>query len=447
MPFLGMAEKAFFCYSLGPMKNSAKLGSTGLLELVTTPYRTAAATITHSPPIRKLAASTTVNAVGNGLFATVSILYYTQHLGFGIEFVSLVLAGATLVAIGGDLLSGRLSDRSSPKPLLLSGLLLSAIASVVLLAVDGAASFVVALCLVGLGQGLCMSSTTALIRRVAREDPALARASLRSLLTIGLSLGALLAGFVLAAGSPQMFRLAILGNAITFLIAALLLAGISLPPAPQGMPGRPTLILPDRRFAVFALANGVIGTYLHVLTYAVPLWMFLHHPHLTWVAGALVAANSLLGATFQVLASAGIDSVRSAGRRLVVGAACIAVSYVFFVSGWQGSDAVLVLVLVLFLLAHTAGEVLYSAGTMELLFRMSPEHLQGQYGAFYGISNGVMASAAPAVLAVAVASTNGWGWWVLAGATLVLALIIRSISAGGGSRIPDQGTGAASPGA
>lgn len=88
----------------------------------------------------------------------------------------------------------------------------------------------------------------------------------------------------------------------------------------------------------------------------------------------------------------------------------------------------------IFLAAHTAGEVLYSAGTMELLFRLAPEQRQGQYGAFYGISNGLLSATAPAVLGAAIALGDGWGWWVLAAATFLLALFIRAVSADPGDR-------------
>lgn len=95
----------------------------------------------------------------------------------------------------------------------------------------------------------------------------------------------------------------------------------------------------------------------------------------------------------------------------------------------------------IFLAAHTAGEVLYSAGTMELLFRLAPEQRQGQYGAFYGISNGLLSAAAPAVLGAAITLGDGWGWWVVAAATLLLALLIRVVSAGPRARLR-QRTGA-----
>ncbi|MDN5821359.1 MAG: MFS transporter, partial [Brachybacterium sp.] len=271
---------------------------------------------------------------------------------------------------------------------------------------------------------------TTLIRRVARENPALARASLRSLLTLGISAGALLAGLVLGSGSATAFRIAILGDTVTFVIAAGLLLRIAVPPAPEGAAGRPRPVLPDRRFAVFSLANGVIGIYLHALSFALPLWTVIHHPELTWVVGLLVALNALLTATFQVPASAGITSIHAASRRLVIGAACLAVSYLFFLSGWSDSPTLLVLALGVFLVAHTTGEVLYSAGTMELLFRLAPAQQQGQYGAFYGISNGLMSSAAPAVLGAAIALNGGWGWWGLSAATFLLALLIRAVSHG-----------------
>jgi MFS family permease len=411
-------------------KNARNRHRASLGALLAAPYASAAATLTASPAMRTLALLTTVNAVGNGLFATISVLFYTQHLGFSVGFVSGVLVAATVLAIGGDLVSGRFSDASSPEPVLLTGLILSAVATSLLLVVRDEISFVLVLCLISLGQGLCMSSNTTLIRRLANKDPALARASLRSLLTLGISVGALLAGLVLASDSVVAFRIGILGNVLTFLVGAGLLLSITVPPAPAGAIGRPRPVLPDRRFAVFSLANGAIGIYLHVLSFALPLWAVIHHPALTWVVGLLIAVNALLTATFQVPASSGITSADTASRRLVLGAACLAVSYLFFVSGWSDSPALLVLALTGFLAAHTAGEVLYSAGTMELLFRLAPAQQQGQYGAFYGISNGLMSSAAPAVLGAAIALSNGWGWWMLAAATLLLALLIRAVCKG-----------------
>lgn len=415
-------------------KNAERHSRTGIGQAVAGPYRTAAATLSASPALRTFALLTAVNALGNGLFAALSVLYYTRHLGVPVGVVSAVLVAATVLAIGGDLLSGRYSDRASPKPVLLAGLVLSAAATALLLVVDGLTSFVLVLCLISLGQGLCMSSNTTLIRRIARENPALARASLRSLLTLGISAGALLAGLVLADGSTTAFRLAILGDALTFVIAAGLLLRITVPPAPQEAAGRPRLVLPDRRFAVFSLANGMIGIYLHVLPFALPLWAALHHPDLVWIVGPVVAVNALLTALFQVPASAGITSRRAACRRLLCGAGCLAASYLFFVSGWSHSPAAVVLAMGIFLAAHTAGEVLYSAGTMELLFRLAPEERQGQYGAFYGISNGLLSAAAPAVLGAAIALGAGWGWWVLAAATFLLALFIRAVSADPGDR-------------
>ena len=396
--------------------------------MLTAPYASAAATLTGSPAMRALALLTAINALGNGLFATISILFYTQHLGFSVGFVSATLLGATLLAISGDLLSGRVSDSVSPKPVLLAGLLLSALASAALLAVEGRSSFAVVLCLLSLGQGLCMSSNTALIRRLAGQSPALSRASLRSLLTLGISAGALLAVIILADGGLAAFRIAILTNAATFVIAASLLSRIAVPRAAPGAPRRPLPVLPDRRFALFSLANVAISIHLHALPFALPLWTVLHHPELTWIVGLLVALNALLGAALQVPASAGIASIRTASSRLLLGAAGIAVSYLFFVSGWTTSTLLLVTALLGLLLVHTAGEVLYAAGTMELLFRLAPEEQQGKYGAFYGVSSGTMASAAPVVLGAAIATSSGWGWWALAGATMLLAGVIRAVS-------------------
>lgn len=414
-----------------------------LRTVIAAPYVTAARTVTASPATRNLALVTGVNAVGNGLFASINILYYTQYLGFSVGFVSAVLFVATVLAISGDLVSGRVSDASSPKRVFIAGLILSTVATLLLLVAETKVLFVVTLCLISLGQGLCMSSNTALIRRIARENPALTRASLRSLLTIGTSLGALGAGLVLANGTSAAFKIAIVINAVTFVIAAVLLARVSVPRISGPPTGRPRPTIHDKRFATFAVSNGIINIYMHALPFALPLWMVRNHPDLVWVVGVFLAVNSLLCAMFQVPASSGITSRKSASRRLLLGAVLVAASYVFFASGWSTSTALLVVALLMFLILQTLGELFYTAGTMELLFRLAPEAQQGQYGAFYGISNGLLASLAPAVLGFAIGTVQGWGWWVLAGVTVLLGFIIRGVVSGEQRSAGGQGETAA----
>lgn len=390
------------------------------------PYSAAWGTVTAEPRLRNLALLTFVNSSGNGLFAAISAVYYTEVLEFSIGFVAAALMVATALAILGDLASGRISDRLSPRPVFLAGLLLSGGAVLLLLIAHDPAAFVTALLLISLGQGLCMSSNTALIRRVAPDRPALVRASLRSVLTLALSLGALAGGAVLWAGSGVGFAAAISANAVTFFLAALLLSAIHVP-AGGAHRARPRPMFPDRLFLVFSLSNGVIGIYLHVLPFALPLWIVRNQPDRLWIVGAAVAVNALGSAVLQVPASNGIISTRSAAGRLVAGAVLVAVSYLFFVSSWSGSWHWLLGAVALFLITHTAGEVLYTAGTMELLFRLAPEDQQGQYGAFYGISNGLMASAAPAVLGAAILAPGGWAWAGLTVLTVLLALAIFAV--------------------
>lgn len=386
-------------------------------------YATAAGTVTASPDVRKMAALTAINAFGNGAFATVSAIFYTQVLGFSIAFVSLALTVATLVAIAGDLISGSAADRYSPRPVLMAGLLVSGGAAVALSAVHGSTMFLLVILLSSLGQGMCMSANTALIRRVARENPAAVRASLRSIMTLALSLGAVIGGAALGAGGRGPLSAVIIVNAGTFVLAAALLARIRVPAMSAGAARRPAPARPDRRFAVFAVANGMIGIYLHVLPFALPLWMARRHPELLWTVGAAVAGQALATAVLQVPASHGIRSVPAATHRLLIGAGFVASSYLFFLLTVHPTAGVLV-ALAVFLLLHTVGEVLCTAGSMELLFRLAPEERQGRYGAFAGVSNGVISSLAPLVLGFALTTSSGGIWLVMAAATMALAGVI-----------------------
>lgn len=405
-----------------------------ILAAMISPYRTAGRALRVSSGVRNLALLTGINSIGNGLFASISVIYYTKHLGFSVGFVSTVLFVATVLAMGGDFLSGRLSDRGSPKPIFLIGLLMSAAASLGLVLVRDGGTFFLVLCLISLGQGMCMSSNTTLIRRLSRENPALTRASLRSILTVGTALGAVLAGGVLANDSLLALQIAIIINASTFVASAVLLAAIDVVSTGVKDRVRTRLAIPDGRFMLYSASNGIISLYLHAFSFALPLWFMRHHIDLIWLVGVVIAVNSLFAAILQIPASVGISSVQVASRRLVLGSVCLGVSYLFFLGEWEGSPAVLLSAVVLLVAFHTAGEVLYSAGSMELLFRLAPAERQGQYGAFLGISNGVISAFAPVVFGFFISAPGGAGWWIIAIATVGLGLLIRAVSRASTSR-------------
>ncbi|WP_157548117.1 MFS transporter [Nonomuraea candida] len=374
-----------------------------------------------------LALITGVNAVGNGLYATISALYFTTVLGHSLTLVSAVLFTAMLLAMAADLVGGRLADTRGPRRVFRAGLVVSLAGMAAMLAAGETAVFVAAGLLAGLGQGLCMSSNVALIRRAAGADAVLARATLRTFLTAGLALGGLAGAGVLAVGAPEGYLVAVAVNLVTFLWCALLAGRLEVPGSPATGPGRPAglfHVYRDRRFMTFAGISALISVHNHVLPFAVPLWLALTHPRLTWLAGIALVVNTVLGVVLQLHANARVSSGRGAVLAFLLGGVTIGASYLVF--AWTArASLVTAAVLVLgFAVVYSLGEVTLAAGAMDLQFRVVPGELQGQYSAAFGTLHGLASAAAPAVLGLVVSSGGALGWLALAAATGLLASLV-----------------------
>ncbi|TYB57667.1 MFS transporter [Nonomuraea sp. PA05] len=374
-----------------------------------------------------LALITGVNAVGNGLYATISALYFTSVLGHSLSLVSAVLFAAMLAAMAADLAGGRLADTKGPRQVFQAGLIVSLAGMTAMLAAGEVVVFVLAGLLAGVGQGLCMSSNVALIRRAAGADAVMARATLRTFLTAGLALGGLAGAGVLAVGAPWAYLFAVAVNLVTFLWCALLTGGLDVPGSPANGGRRPAglfHVYRDRRFMTFAVVSAFISVHNHVLPFAVPLWLAVTHPRLTWLAGIAMVVNTVLGVLLQIYANGRVNSGRGAVLSFLAGGVTIGASYLVFAWMARASLAVAVVLVLAFVVVYSLGEILLSAGAMDLQFRVVPGESQGQYSAAFGTLHGLASAAAPAVLGLVVASGGSLGWLVLAAATGLLAAAV-----------------------
>lgn len=387
-------------------------------------YGRAWRTVRGSRAMTLLALITGVNAVGNGLYATVSALYFTTVLGHPVSLVSAVLFGAMTLAMAADLAGGRFADTRGPQEVFRAGLLVSVIGMAAMLAAGSVAVFVVAGLLAGVGQGLCMSSNVALIRRAAGADAVLARATLRTFLTVGLAVGGLAGAGVLAWRTPGAYLVAITVNLVSFGCCALLTGRLDVATLPSGGVRRGAGLFGvyrDHRFMAFAVISALISVHNHVLPFAVPLWLAVTHPELTWLAGVAMVVNTVLGVALQIYANGRIGSGRGAVLSFLLGGATIGASYVVF--AWMAhAPLTTAVVLVLgFVVIYSLGEIVLAAGAMDLQFRVVPAEMQGQYSAAFGTMHGLASAVAPAVLGLIVTSGGVSGWLVLAAATAVLS--------------------------
>ena len=288
------------------------------------------AVIPKDRPTRLLAGATLINTFGNGLFFTVSVVYFTRIVGLSAHQLGIGLAAAGVAGILAGIPAGHLADRLGAREVMIALTLVSAAWMAAFALVSGFAGFVVVGCLYAFFDRGAGAVRQALIAAVAPGDGRVrTRAYLRSVTNVGIGAGSLVAAAALVLDVKAGYVALILVNAATFLGAVALLARLPhQPPVPREA-GAPVLpVLRDRPYVAFCLLYAVATTQFAILEVAVPLWVVQETSAPTWVIAAVFFLNTAVVAIFQVSASRGTEEVEPAALALrtsgwLVLAACV----------------------------------------------------------------------------------------------------------------------------
>lgn len=406
--------------------------------------------LSGDPTVRGLAALLSVNAVGNGLFLTISALWFTRGLGYPVAKVGLALTVAGLCGVLAALPAGRACDRWNAKSVLTCLHLLQAIA-LALYAVAG--SFPVFLALACLATAGSRANAAARGALYAHTLPPHLRtralALLRAVNNVGIGAGAALGSVVLAFDTDAAYRGAICLSAAAFLLALIPLRAIpsTARPAPA-QPPRTARAATSRRgapvpesgrhvphplrdvpYLTVTALNAIINTLYVVLEVALPLWLLTRTSAPQAMVGWLLVTNTALVVAFQVRAARGVTGPVQAARAfrrggLLVTAACLAVACS---AGRSPIAATVILIAAVVLL--TLGEVTSQAGSWALSYDLAPDHAQGTYQGIYQTGISVSQALGPGLLTTFVLPHGTAGWaalaTVFAGAALALPATTR----------------------
>ncbi|MBO2447544.1 MFS transporter [Actinomadura barringtoniae] len=374
-------------------------------------------------PQRVIAAANFVNTVGSGIYLTAGVLYFTQAAHLPASQVGLGLGIAGVVSLVAGIGVGHLADRRGARGVYAATLVVRGLATGAFLLADGFWPFVAAVCAAAGAHTAGQAARSPIIRAHGGERPQEFRAYLRSVTNIGVSFGALLAGWAVQVGTQDAYQLLIVGNAVSCAASAVFL--VMLPPVmPVEVEEGPRWgALRDWPYLALTVLDGVMSVQFKVLTVAIPLWLIQATSTPRWMISGTMLLNTAIVIVFQVRASRSIDTPAAGGaayRRAGVAflVSCALLSFSAGVPGWAAAGLLMGAVVI-----HTVGELWHSAGGFEVSFALAPEHATGQYLGVFGLGLGLAEALGPGLLIALCISWGRPGWYVVGALFAVTGLM------------------------
>ncbi|WP_225799914.1 MFS transporter [Streptomyces sp. NK15101] len=368
-----------------------------------------------SGPQRALITASFVSRVGNGLFNTAAVLYFTfvVHLPAAQVGVGLTIAGLSGLAAG--IPAGNLADRYGPRTVWLTALALQAVTMAAFVLIDSWLAFTLVATLDRLAATAGGAAGGALIARVGGERPAAFRARLRTFVNLGVVVGTLGAAVAIQIDTRPAYTALILANAASFALAGLI-AFLGVPayrPLPRPEEHRRWSVLADRPYVSFVALYSAMGLQYQTVSLLLPIWLAAHTDAPRWTVAAVYAVNSGVCVLLQSRLGSRVETPRQGGRAfrlagLLFLVSCPLMALTADVPSWAAPALAVLAVCV-----HSVGEVWESSGGYAVGFGLAPDHAQGQYQGFFGTGFDAGQALAPVILTGAVLALGHTGWLLL----------------------------------
>ncbi|MFG2628921.1 MFS transporter [Streptomyces sp. NPDC048473] len=383
-----------------------------------------------------------VDRTGSGLWAASSVLYLTFVTHLSAQQIGVLLGVAGVAGIAGSPLAGRLAGRFPVRPLLIGCHLLRLVTLALVLVCSGFDALLPVVAVTYLGDRAAKTLEMLFATRSAGERRAAYQALSRSAANAGYALGAGIAAIGLAVGTSGAYRALILGNALSFVVAAALVwrtsearektvevagapaAGAAAatgkqPPVRRANPWR------DRGYLTFVLLDIPMNLDDSILNVGLPLWLVnrTSAPHA--LVPAFLIINTVMVVVLQISVSARAEGPRRATRAVLLYGAMMFVCCAFLAAATRGGTWVATAVLLAAALVVTLAELMRSVSSWELAVLLAPQDARAEYLGVAGMSQSIQKSAGPPLLTGAVMAAGPAGWLVLGAVVGGLSVVQR----------------------
>ncbi|HEX3617317.1 MAG TPA: MFS transporter [Solirubrobacteraceae bacterium] len=351
----------------------------------------------------RLVAAAMLDAVGTGLILPLTVLLFVVHERVPAHLVGLGISIGGVIALLLAPLGGHLVDRIGSKHALIGAWLLGCAAVACYVLVRSWLEIIGVITALSFAGNISSTARSTLLASIV-ESSQLSRvmAIARSFRNAGYGVGGLLATAALVAGSSG-FLLAVYGDATSFLLAALLVSGMTSRPTPPRavdiVRDDVTLrtVLTDWRYIAVTGFDALISFHQVALQVALPLWVVLYTHAPRALVGLLFTLNTVVVVIAQVRVSRDVRGLAQAPRTYVRGGlSMVAASAAFLSAHYVGARAAVVL-LVIGALFMTCAEMLCSAADWVVSFGLADDDHRGKYLAVYSMGNSLGDAVGPSV--------------------------------------------------
>lgn len=372
-----------------------------------------------------------VDSLGSGLFVPFSLLYFHTVADLPLLTVGLVLTIASILSLPMTLVSGRIVDQvGSRRVLIISELLLATGFFSYLLVRSIPALFAAALLATAGDRIFWVAQPTVISELASANKQDHWYGLIGSVRMIGLALGGFLAGFIISFHSIIGYKVLAGADALSFLIVLALFLPYwrerkhhpieKLPgPGPSYK-----AILCDRPFLGVILSNVSFILCVFMLTIALPTYTIQALQAPGWIVGIVLALNTGLMAGGQLLFVRLLEPYRRTRILMIAGLIWCGSSGLLILALWT-PQFLLIPFLIAIVCVYTVAELMHAPTANALVAQAGPVALRGRYIAAYQLSWGIGIALTPALFTLLFSLGPALPWIVLAGLTLISALVIR----------------------
>lgn len=383
----------------------------------------------NDPAVRAISWQTLISRVGNGLFMTIEVIYFSHVVGFTPTEIAIAIGAGGAASLLMSVPSGVLADRIGAKRAMFLGHMAEAFILLGMLFVQELWMLILINVLISIAGTTGHNASSVIISNMgSTEERVHIRAAQRAMANMGIGLGTVIAGFALWLDTALAYQSVIVLDTLLFIWSATYI--FRLPPSPATLKkGEPIsfIALKDWRFLAATLLNGMVSLHFVVQGVALPLWILHATKVPTWWVSVLFVINTVLVTILQIRFSKGGTDLISSVKKFRLGTAYLLACCVIYSLAGHIETWIAISVLVIGMVVHTIGELYTAAGSWSIGFELAVEKHMGQYQGVYSLGWGLGGTFGPAYVTTAVLGFGLYGWAFMGAVFLICGIAMHSL--------------------